>query len=162
MIYLFRLYWVFTALLGFSLVVASGGYSLVVVLRLLIVVASLSSVVVAHELSCQPCPQPRPRSMWNLPRSGMELMSPVLAGRFLSTAPPGKPLFGFEAVTADASHHPGSLLRSPATGLVSSCAFSLHSTSSICLSLLLSLENFIIIEGVHSALNKDSPEGQEI
>ena len=36
MIYLFRLYWVFTALLGFSLVVASGGYSLVAVQGLLI------------------------------------------------------------------------------------------------------------------------------
>ena len=119
---------------------------------------STGSVVVAHELSCHPTPP----SMWNLPRSGMELMSPVLAGRFLSTAPPGKPLFGFEAVTADASHHPGSLPGSPATGLVSSCAFSLHFTSSICLSLLLSLENFTSIKGARSALNKDSPEGQEI
>ena len=117
------------------------------------------SVAVAHELSFHP---PNPHSMWDLPRSGKELMSPVLAGRFLSTAPPGKPLFGFEAVTANASHHPGSLLRSPATGLVSSCAFSLHSTSSICLSLLLSLENFTSIKGARSALNKDSPEGQEI
>ena len=29
--------------------------------------------------------------MWDLPRSGLEPMSPALAGRFLTTAPPGKP-----------------------------------------------------------------------
>ena len=28
--------------------------------------------------------------MWNLPRSGTEPMSPALAGRFLTTGPPGK------------------------------------------------------------------------
>jgi len=28
--------------------------------------------------------------MWNLPRPGMEPMSPALAGGFLTTAPPGK------------------------------------------------------------------------
>ena len=30
------------------------------------------------------------RSMWTLPRSGLEPVSPALAGRFLTTAPPGK------------------------------------------------------------------------
>ena len=30
-------------------------------------------------------------SMWDLPRSGLEPMSPALAGGFLTTAPPGKP-----------------------------------------------------------------------
>ena len=29
--------------------------------------------------------------MWNLPRPGIEPMSPRLAGRFLTTGPPGKP-----------------------------------------------------------------------
>ena len=29
--------------------------------------------------------------MWDLPGPGIELMSPALAGRFLSTVPPGKP-----------------------------------------------------------------------
>ena len=29
--------------------------------------------------------------MWDLPRPGLEPMSPALAGRFLTTAPPGKP-----------------------------------------------------------------------
>ena len=31
------------------------------------------------------------RSMWDLPGPGLEPMSPALAGRFLTTAPPGKP-----------------------------------------------------------------------
>ena len=30
--------------------------------------------------------------MWDLPRPGLEPMSPALAGRFSTTAPPGKPL----------------------------------------------------------------------
>ena len=32
------------------------------------------------------------RSMWDPPRPGLEPMSPALAGRFSTTAPPGKPL----------------------------------------------------------------------
>ena len=32
------------------------------------------------------------RGMWDLPRPGLELVSPALAGRFSTTAPPGKPL----------------------------------------------------------------------
>ena len=31
------------------------------------------------------------RGMWDLPRPGLEPMSPALAGKFLTTAPPGKP-----------------------------------------------------------------------
>ena len=31
------------------------------------------------------------RGMWDLPRPGLELVSPELAGRFSTTAPPGKP-----------------------------------------------------------------------
>ena len=31
------------------------------------------------------------RSMWDLPRPGFEPVSPALAGRFSTTAPPGKP-----------------------------------------------------------------------
>ena len=31
------------------------------------------------------------RDMWDLPRPGREPLSPVLAGRFSTTAPPGKP-----------------------------------------------------------------------
>ena len=32
------------------------------------------------------------RGMWDLPRPGLEPVCPALAGRFSTTAPPGKPL----------------------------------------------------------------------
>ena len=35
------------------------------------------------------------RSMWDPPRPGIEPVSPALAGRFSTTAPPGKPLENF-------------------------------------------------------------------
>ena len=35
------------------------------------------------------------RGMWDLPRPGLEPVSPALAGRFPTTAPPGKPFFLF-------------------------------------------------------------------
>ena len=35
------------------------------------------------------------RGMWDLPRPGLEPVSPALAGRFSTTAPPGKPYFYF-------------------------------------------------------------------
>ena len=35
------------------------------------------------------------RGMWDRPRPGLEPMSPALAGRFSTTAPPGKPQFHF-------------------------------------------------------------------
>ena len=35
------------------------------------------------------------RGMWDLPRPGLEPVSPALAGRFSTTAPPGKPLLTF-------------------------------------------------------------------
>ena len=35
------------------------------------------------------------RGMWDLPRPGLELVSPALAGRFSTTAPPGKPCLAF-------------------------------------------------------------------
>ena len=41
--------------------------------------------------NCGPWTQPL-RGMWDLPRSGLEPMFPALAGRFSTTAPPGKPL----------------------------------------------------------------------
>ena len=34
------------------------------------------------------------RGMWDLPRPGLECVSPALAGRFSTTAPPGKPSVG--------------------------------------------------------------------
>ena len=67
------------------------GLLFIVVHRLLIAVASLccrarASVAVAHGLSCSAC------GMWDLPGPGFEPMSPALAGRFLTTVPPGKSL----------------------------------------------------------------------
>ena len=38
------------------------------------------------------------RGMWDLPRPGLEPVSPALAGRFSTTAPPGKPLVQFLTV----------------------------------------------------------------
>ena len=35
------------------------------------------------------------RGMWDLPRPGLEPVSPALAGRFSTTVPPGKPYFFF-------------------------------------------------------------------
>ena len=71
------------------------GLLFVVVHGLLIAVASLccgaralgaqASVVVARG----------PRGMWDLPRPGLEPVSPALAGGFLTTAPPGKPIVVF-------------------------------------------------------------------
>ena len=36
--------------------------------------------------------------MWDLPRPGLEPVSPALAGRFSTTAPPGKPLAVFNGM----------------------------------------------------------------
>ena len=35
------------------------------------------------------------RGMWDLPRPGLEPVSPALAGRFSTTAPPGMPYYLF-------------------------------------------------------------------
>ena len=78
---------------GLSLVVVSRGYSLVAVYRLLIAVTSLAehrfwgilgSAVMVHRLSCPPL------VVQNLPRPGIEPMSPALAGKFFTTGLPGK------------------------------------------------------------------------
>ena len=55
------------------------------------------------------------RGMWDLPRPGLEPVSPALAGRFSTTAPPGKPcIWHF-----DSSHCSG-------CELVFQCGFYLH------------------------------------
>ena len=48
-----------------------------------------------HRLSSCGSRAQLPRSMWDLPRPGLEPVSPALAGRFSTTAPPGKPLHSF-------------------------------------------------------------------
>ena len=48
------------------------------------------------------------RGMWDLPRPGLEPVSPALAGRLSTTVPPGKPTIIFKSgkvyVTQHASH----------------------------------------------------------
>ena len=44
-----------------------------------------------HRLSSCGSRAQLPRGMWDLPRPGLEPLSPVLAGRFSTPAPPGKP-----------------------------------------------------------------------
>ena len=78
---------------GLSLVAASGGHSSsrCVGLSLSWPVSLRStgsrcagSVIVAHGPTLL-------RGMWDLPRPGLEPVSPALAGRFSTSAPPGKP-----------------------------------------------------------------------
>ena len=57
----------------------------------------VASLVAEHRLqtrrlsNCGSWAQPL-RGMWDLLRPGLEPVSPALAGRFSTTAPPGKPL----------------------------------------------------------------------
>ena len=116
-IYLFTYFWlrwVFAAARGLSLVAASGGSSSLrcvgFSLRWLLLLRSMGSrhvgsVVVARGLSsCGSRALERRlsscgaqalllRGMWDLPGPGIEPVSPALAGRFLTTAPPGKSLY---------------------------------------------------------------------
>ena len=50
-----------------------------------------ASLVAEHRLSNCGSRAQLLRGMWDLPRSGLEPVSPALAGRFSTTAPPGKP-----------------------------------------------------------------------
>ena len=103
----FWLCWVFVAVRGLSLVVASGGYSSLrcagFSLRWLLLLQSTGSRRMGFS-SCSTWSRAlerRPsscgawaqllRGMWDLPRPGLEPLSPALAGGFLTTAPPGKP-----------------------------------------------------------------------
>ena len=79
-----------------------AGYSLVGMHGLLVVVASLNAV---HGLQSSGFRNSGTwvwllRSMWNLPGAGIKLMSPDLAGEFLTNGLPGKsetPFYYFEA-----------------------------------------------------------------
>ena len=52
------------------------------------------------------------RGMWDLPRPGLEPVSPALAGRFSTTAPPGKPpIFKLYSYWLSLSHFHKSRLR---------------------------------------------------
>ena len=100
LIYLFIYFWVcwvFVSVRGLSLVVASGGHSSSQCMDL-----SLSRpLVVEHKLQTRRLSNCGSRaqllySMWDLPRPGLEPVSPALAGRFSTTAPPGKPQPSFD------------------------------------------------------------------
>ena len=103
---------------GFSLVAEGGGYSVVAVCGLLTAGAPLvgeqgpqgmpASAAVAQELSSRgswalehklrTCVTPAYllQGMWDLPSSGVRLMSPEFAGGFFTTAPPAKsPFYSF-------------------------------------------------------------------
>ena len=45
-------------------------------------------------------------SMWDLPRPGLEPVSPALAGGFSTTAPPGKPSMSFKYGLSDDEFFP--------------------------------------------------------
>ena len=92
--------WVFVSVQGLSLVVASGGHSSSRCgghSSSRCVGLSLSRPLVAehrlqtHRLSNCGSRAELLRGMWDLPRPGLEPASPALAGRFSTTAPPGKP-----------------------------------------------------------------------
>ena len=70
------------------------GLLFIAVHGLLIVVASLvDHGLQAHRLSSFGARAQLFRGTWDLPRPGLEPVSPALTGRFITTAPPGKPLF---------------------------------------------------------------------
>ena len=97
--------------MGFSLVVASGGYSWLWCTgfssRWLLLLRSTGSRLVGFS-SCGSRALERRlgicgarawllRGMWDLPGPGLKPMSPALAGGFLTTVPPGKAPFLFMA-----------------------------------------------------------------
>ena len=99
----FWLCWVFVAAGRLSLVAASGGYSLVAVHRLLIEEASLGARSTGSwcpGFSSCGAQAKLPCGMWDLPGPGVEPMSPVLAGGFLTTGPLGKLMSRFIKVLA--------------------------------------------------------------
>ena len=78
---------------GLSPVAASGGPLFIAVRGPLTIAASL---VVEHRLQTRRLSSCGSRAqllhgMWDLPRPGLQPMSPALAVRFSTTAPPGKP-----------------------------------------------------------------------
>ena len=99
------LHWGFVAERGLSLVVASGGYSSLwcvsFPLLWLLLLQSMGSRHMGFRSCGSRALERRLRScgsraqllrgMWDLPGPGLEPVSPALAGRFSTTAPPGKP-----------------------------------------------------------------------
>ena len=69
-----------------------------------------ASLVVEHRLQMRRLSSCGSRAqllhgMWDLPRPVLEPVSPALAGRFSTTAPPGKPRKVFKTINPKCSHH---------------------------------------------------------
>ena len=85
--------WVFVSVRGLSPVAASGGHSSSWCAGLFTIAAS---PVAEHRLQTRRLSNCGSRAwllrgIWDLPRPGLEPVSPALAGRFSTTVPPGKP-----------------------------------------------------------------------
>ena len=106
----FWLCWVFVAACGLSQVVVSRGYSLLAARGLsycsgfscdraqaleCVGFCSCSSQALECGLSSCGAWASLPQGTWDLPGLRMEMMSPALAGGFLTTEPPGRPLNHF-------------------------------------------------------------------
>ena len=85
--------WVFVSVRGLPLVVARGGPLFIAVHGPLTIAASLVAEhrLQMHRLSNCDSRAQLLRGMWDLPRPGLKPVPPALAGRFSTTAPPGKP-----------------------------------------------------------------------
>ena len=87
------------------------------------------------------------RGMWDLPRPGLEPVSPALAGRFSTTAPPGKPswsLFNLlEPCRIILTSFPRTLFFKCVQGTLNHFFFCLHSPSASFLHLFFSRENVL-------------------
>ena len=101
----FWLCWVFIDVRELPLFVVSGGYSSLWCMGLslwwLLLLQSMGSRhmgfsscgfrALERRLSCCGAQVQLLRGLWDLPGSGLEPVSPALAGGFLTTVPPGKP-----------------------------------------------------------------------
>ena len=75
---------------GFSLVVASRGYSLAAVHGLLTAVIFCQARALEHRFNSCGVWAKLLCSIWNRPRSGIEPLSPALTHGFFTSEPPGK------------------------------------------------------------------------
>ena len=89
--------WVFVSVRGLSLVAASGGHSSSLCAGLSPSRPLLPQSTGSRRAGSAICGSWAQllRGMWDLPRPGLEPVSPALVGRFSTTAPPGKPSNAF-------------------------------------------------------------------
>ena len=96
-IYLFGLCWVFVSVQGPPPSCGKRGSLFIAVRGPLTIAASLVAEhrLQTHRLSCCGSRAQLLRGMWDLPRPGLEPVSPALAGRLPTTASPGKPFIKY-------------------------------------------------------------------